>query len=364
MVGYEDIEFGTVYTGASFPYVVVRNGEYVIEGVGPYVKSGIEERVLKALERGGIAYFAEGAGVGKSAAALVALYEYLKGRDAAVVAVDLSVPISPQRLTRGLRDLKQAGATPLFYVDASPIERYLYGEVALPHISQVAVNLKKIAPLMAEYNTLLVVDKFVENNVDLEEVLPPDRVEVVDPYIEGEERVYASIVEKYSGCPADVAEKVARSILGTFSDYYAVAAVKAAERLRNVGCDADVADVVDVARRDVLRRVCNHILYAGYGGKADAEAARDLLISAYSILYNMREFGDFEPISTDKEVVVKIVEDAVAPGNVIMCSITRCCTLAYAVREELIRAGIPLGGDVYEIVRNYIEKMYPHLLLD
>jgi len=359
-------EIGTVYASTDeWPYVEVVGGELHISGVGPYVRSGLEARILERLlnaRRGDIIYLSSQTGVGKSATSAIALYEFLKETRIPVIAVDLKVPLDAMKLTKFIRKASHSGGAPLLYVDTSPLERYYYGEVVLPSFADISTNLRKLIAAMKHTITMFVADGYVENNVDaVEEILA--RADVVDPTVD-ERELYAAIIQRYSGCPEDVAERAANIVLWNFADYYAVASIEAARILKKSKCDVGEDEVLSHVKSATLTRAYNRILQ-GYGGRIDAE---DVIISAYSILYNERATALDEPREMEKEAIVKVVEDAVyrASGKRAICGLinTLACSLSYEVERELKSAVGNISGDVYDVVQEYVARRHPMLLLE
>jgi len=362
-------EFGTVYTSVDeWPYEVV-NGELIIEGLarGPYV-SGLEKHILEKLisaRRGDVVYLSAQVGVGKSAAAVAAIYEFLKEVKIPVIAVDLKVPLDAMQLTKFIRKVSRSRVAPLLYVDTSPLERYYYGEAILPSFADIYTNLRKLIAAMKHTITLFVTDSYVENNVDVvNDILA--RADVVDPTVD-ERELYAAIIQRYSGCSKDVAEGMSNAILWNFADYYAAASVEAAGILKNGECAVDEGEVLSRVKSAILKRAYNRILQ-GYGGRIDKEVVEDVIISAYSILYNERATALDEPREMEKEAIVKVVEDAVyrASGKRAICGLINslACQMSYEVERELKSAMDVISGDVYEAVRDYIARRHPTLLLE
>jgi len=286
--------------------------------VGPYVESGLEARIFNALSdavKGGggeILYLEARKGVGKSTAATAAIYRLLKMEgNAAVVAVDLDVPVDVMRTSRFIRDVKRLGYTPVFYLDASPPEAYAYGILAQPRLSNAASNLAKLlAAIKGEGATALLVLSENERAYIREELEELDDVieeaEEIDTDIDGE-RFYAELLKRYSGCPDDVVKK-ALDALSDIRDYYAYVVVKMAERLRK-NCAENLDKAAEEVKSGALRHALEYLWHAVYGRRLDDRQARGVILAVYNIASSS---GGFASRYMLKNAMVKAVYSAIS----------------------------------------------------
>jgi len=285
---------------------------------GPYVESGLEAYVLNALSiaveghGGKILYLEAKKGVGKSTAAIAAIYRLLKReRDVAVVAVDLGVPVDIVKTSQFIRDAKRIGYVPLFYLDASPPEAYSYGVLTQPRLSDVASNLAGLLPVIKseEAAALLVLssneEAYIVEEVDkLYEVI--EEAERISTDIDGE-RFYAELMRRYSGCPDDVAKR-ALNALSDLRDYYAYAVVKMARRLKERNCAEDLESAAKEVKNSALRHALEYLWHVVYGRRLSDEQARSIILAAYAMVSTK----DGPPRRVLENAMIKAVYSAIS----------------------------------------------------
>jgi len=290
---------GSVYIGAEeWPYVEEVGDEVRLKrgllGGGPLVYNSLIDTVAEVLAHaarggGGVVVVKGGKGVGKSTAAVAAVYHFLRGavrvgeRVYKPIAVEVKGVVDRGLLQNFVEVANGFGYLPVLYFDPSALPAYpeKVGEEYVPEapvdvVKEVVARLFDVVkPERRRVVALVVLSKdqykVVEGEVlrrvessaggrlwviDADEVLKEEKANFVK-----------EVVEKYSGCRGDVVKRVADAIASQFADGYAVAAVLAADWLKGRGCRGEeVERAVKEAEGNVHRFALHYLWYGLFRG--------------------------------------------------------------------------------------------------
>jgi len=254
----EDME-GHLYGGGT-----LKEGLFTHELKVRFVKTRLVDAIADALARGESAVVKGEKGIGKSAVAVAALYEVLKGVvKSKVPAVlepyffDAALP-AVRKLASSVRGANDVGVYPIFYLDPSKLLAYTWagvGEYKPEHLDAFVEATSAVAQVSGEFGVLAVVSS--DQYALIKDLLPTTRVVDADEMLrEDKERYVKAIVEEYCGCSGETAKEAARLIV-RLEDNYAAAAAIAGYRLRSGG--ADVGEAVREAVEEVRRFAVHYI---------------------------------------------------------------------------------------------------------
>jgi len=254
----EDME-GHLYDGKA-----LKQGLFAHELEARLVETRLVGAIVDALARGESVVVVGEKGIGKSAAAVVALYEVLKGvvkwRVPAVLEpyfFDAALP-AIRKLASSVREASDAGVYPIFYLDPSKLLAYTWAGVSEykpEHLDAFVEATSVVAQASGEFGVLIVASN--DQYGLIKDLLPSARVIDADKVLgEGKEHYVEAIVEEYCGCGGAAAKEVARHI-ARLEDNYAAAAAIAGYRLRS-----GVADVEEAVREAVeyVKRFAVHYI--------------------------------------------------------------------------------------------------------
>jgi len=126
----------TFYKPEEWPYVKSDGSAATLFGgvaEGPYVESGLERTILRRLKsaveeaekgEGAVVLLRGFKGVGKSAAAAMAVHMLLQDGNVAVIDVDVSVDVDEQSLATAFAEVKRLGRIPVTFIDVNRLEFY------------------------------------------------------------------------------------------------------------------------------------------------------------------------------------------------------------------------------------------------
>jgi len=286
---------GPVYIGAEeWPYVEEVGGEVRLKrgllGDGPLVYNSlidvVAERLRWAAERGGgVVVVKGGKGVGKSTAAVVAVYHLLRGavgvgeRVYKPIAIRVKGNIEGDDLQDFVKVANSSGYLPVFYFDPSKLSAYPRRasgkyklKMSIRTIGQTIEELlEAITPKEGHAVVLIVLStdqyQVIANMLKSSEIIDADK-ELEKKRVDF---IKALVKSHSSDCTDEVVEGVAEAIFSHFVDNYAVAAVLAADWLKRRGCRSEeVERAVKEAEGNVHRFVL-HYLWYGLFNKSDVK---------------------------------------------------------------------------------------------
>jgi len=269
-----------------FPYIRRDDGKLRVVspfGDAEYVEHPAEGLILRALRDaarryGGLVVLQGPRGVGKSTVARVALYKALgslflveRGNRAEVfrsVVVEVELHSADELSFRHIVAVaNRLGLIPIFFLDPGPVHPWLMRKF----VEAVGNIPGAVAFIVLDQGQYKAVKDYIKRAyiIDIEEALGQKKTTFVK-----------TLVEKYSGCPSEVAEK-ATDAISPFIDSYAVVAVLAADRLRKGGCRGEeVVRAVKETEGNVIRFVLHYLWYGLFNGDEDvAERYAPLLLA-------------------------------------------------------------------------------------
>jgi len=313
-----------------------------------YVPNPLEEAVVnevrkKAAEGGGLIVVRGAKGIGKSTAVQVALYRILqvplKVGDQyykpVVVAVRDYNKDEAEKFIRTAK--KELGVLPILYLDPSKPRAYpkkptgLYQpEMSIEEVRPVLDKLRDVTGAVAV--VVLSNDQYlaVEGLVSGAKVIDADQL--LAPRKEEKANFVKALVEKYSGCRGETVMRVADAIASSFKDGYAVAAVLAADLLKEGGCrGGEVERVVKEAEGNVHRFALHYLWYGLFNGDETVAKQYAPLLSAVGF------FGPHPP---------KLAEAVVR---------------AFGGGPEGVRVqwfSQPLHGTIFDAIKNFVKCVH------
>jgi len=375
-----------------WPYIKSHGNETVLLGgaaEGPYVKSGLETSVVQKLRNaiegvksgeGAVVLLREFKGVGKSAAAVAAIHTLLQSGDVAVVDVDLSAGVDEQSLTNALSEARQRGRIPITLIDANRLEFYSGAWKVrlndLPNsLTKAVVTAKREGAVAFVVIDDIVYNLAAEKSLALARVM--DDAIRVNVYTFITSSTYLSaLVEKYSGCPKDVATEVGYAISTRFDDSYSLLAVTAAQELRNSGCGTGVQEVLERAKRSAARHMLNYLwhTFVGEDEKVAKVGTAILVLAAYLDAEKMEQsYMSFVEhgipprglmFYTLKSAMVGAFSRAYGIGEDALCqgSDEGACRFV-SIAAKFVKEYIPWKGSIEESIRSYVRENAEILLL-
>ena len=215
-------------------------------------------------------------GIGKSTVALVVLskllYNGIVTAQKPVVVSVTSNQIDLDELRSFVNRAKTKSYIPIFYLDPSKTYHYSYHGY-IPEENFINHLEKTIKVLMLVDNVISLVVLSNDLYRRLEHVFKEAIIIDADEILSNLRLAFLSdIIEEYSGCSGNVVNSLASSIATTFTDNYVIAAVLAANWLKNKGCNQQE---IDEAIRQSRDRIVDFIMsYIWYGLLGDDQSTR------------------------------------------------------------------------------------------
>jgi len=269
-----------------FPYIRREDGKLRVVtpfGDAEYIEHPAEGLILGALRDAarryrGLVVLRGPRGVGKSTVARVALYKALgslflveRGGRAEVfrpVVVEVKLHnIGELSFRQIVVAANRLGLLPIFFLDPGPVHPWLIRKF----IETVGNIPGAVAFVVLDLDQYEAVKDYTKRTyiIDVEEALGQKKSIFVK-----------TLIEKYSGCTSEVAEK-AKEIIVSFVDNYALVAVLAADWLRQGKCRSEeIERIMEKARHNVPHAILYYLWYGLFNGdEAMAKRHAPLLLA-------------------------------------------------------------------------------------